>query len=84
MINKVDEKPGVDVIKATIIVQKGTQKGMIIGKDATAIKRIGKDARLKIEKLTGKKCYLELFVSIKKGWTKNKQGLKELGYDVTF
>ena len=36
------------------------------------------------EKLTGKKCYLELFVSIKKGWTKNKQGLKELGYDVTF
>ena len=62
MINKVDEKPGVDVIKATIIVQKGTQKGMIIGKDATAIKRIGKDARLKIEKLTGKKCYLELFV----------------------
>ena len=84
MINKVDEKPGVDVIKATIIVQKGTQKGMIIGKDATAIKRIGKDARIKIEKLTGKKCYLELFVSIKKGWTKNKQGLKELGYDVTF
>lgn len=84
MINKVDEKAGVDVIKATIIVQKGTQKGMIIGKDATAIKRIGKDARLKIEKLTGKKCYLELFVSIKKGWTKNRQGLKELGYDVTF
>ena len=41
-------------------------------------------ARIKIEKLTGKKCYLELFVSIKKGWTKNKQGLKELGYDVTF
>lgn len=57
---------------------------MIIGKDATAIKRIGKDARLKIEKLTGKKCYLELFVSIKKGWTKNRQGLKELGYDITF
>ena len=57
---------------------------MIIGKGATAIKRIGKDAREKIEKLTGKKCYLELFVSIKKGWTKDKQGLKDLGYDVTF
>ena len=84
IVNKVEEKPNVDVIKATIIVQKDTQKGMIIGKGATAIKRIGRDARMKIEKLTGKKCFLELFVSIKKGWTKNKQGLKELGYDVTF
>lgn len=84
LINKVEEKKDLDVVKATIIVQKGTQKGMIIGKGASAIKRIGKDARIKIEKLTGRKCYLELFVSIKKGWTKNKQGLKELGYDVTF
>jgi len=83
LVNKVEEKDNLDVVKATIIVQKGTQKGMIIGKGATAIKRIGKDARLKIEKLTGRKCYLELFVSVKKGWTKNKQGLKELGYDVT-
>lgn len=84
LINKVEEKPKIDVIKATIIVQKGTQKGMIIGKNADAIKRIGRDARLKIEKLTGRKCFLELFVSIKKGWTKDKQGLRELGYDVTF
>ena len=84
LINKVEEKDNLDVVKATIIVQKSTQKGMIIGKGASAIKRIGKDAREKIEKLTGRKCYLELFVSIKKGWTKNKQGLKELGYDVTF
>ncbi len=84
IVNKVEEKPNVDVIKATIIVQKSTQKGMIIGKGATAIKRIGKDARVKIEKLTGKKCFLELFVSIKKGWTKDKKGLKELGYEITF
>ena len=84
LINKVEEKDNVDVVKATIIVQKSTQKGMIIGKNAVAIKRIGKDAREKIEKLTGKKCYLELFVSIKKGWTKDRQGLKDLGYDVTF
>ena len=84
LINKVEEKDNVDVVKATIIVQKSTQKGMIIGKNAIAIKRIGKDAREKIEKLTGKKCYLELFVSIKKGWTKDRQGLKDLGYDVTF
>lgn len=81
-IDKVQEKPEIDVIKATIIVEKSSQKGMIIGKGAAAIKRIGKDARKKIEKLAGKKVYLELFVSVKKGWTKNKSSLKEMGYDI--
>ncbi|AYJ79238.1 GTPase Era [Aliarcobacter cryaerophilus ATCC 43158] len=82
MINKIEEKPNVDVIRATIIVQKDSQKGMIIGQKATAIKRIGKAARIKIEKLSGKKCFLELFVSVKKNWTKNKDALKSMGYDM--
>ncbi len=81
MMNKVEEKPNVEVIKATIIVEKQTQKGMIIGEGGIAIKRIGLNARKKIEKLIGKKVYLELFVSVKKGWSKNKEGLRELGYD---
>ena len=81
-INKIEEKPNVDVIRATIIVQKDSQKGMIIGQQATAIKRIGKAARIKIEKLSGKKCFLELFVSVKKNWTKNKDALKSMGYDI--
>lgn len=82
MINKIEEKPNVDVVRATIIVQKDSQKGMIIGQKATAIKRIGKAARIKIEKLSGKKCFLELFVSVKKNWTKNKEALKSMGYDM--
>ena len=82
MINKIEEKPNVDVIRATIIVQKDSQKGMIIGQQATAIKRIGKAARIKIEKLSGKKCFLELFVSVKKNWTKNKDALKSMGYNI--
>ena len=82
MINKIEEKPNVDVIRATIIVQKDSQKGMIIGQQATAMKRIGKAARIKIEKLSGKKCFLELFVSVKKNWTKNKDALKSMGYDI--
>ena len=82
MINKIEEKANVDVIRATIIVQKDSQKGMIIGQQATAIKRIGKAARIKIEKLSGKKCFLELFVSVKKNWTKNKDALKSMGYDI--
>ncbi|QOG13286.1 GTPase Era [Arcobacter sp. FWKO B] len=81
-IDKIEEKPNVDVIRATIIVEKDSQKGMIIGKNAEAIKRIGKAAREKIEKLSQKKAYLELFVSVKKGWSKNKEGLKNMGYDI--
>lgn len=81
-IERVQEKPEIDVIRAMIVVEKSSQKGMIIGKGASAIKRIGKSAREKIEKLSGKKCYLELFVSVKKGWSKNKDSLKEMGYDM--
>jgi GTP-binding protein Era len=81
VIDKVDEKPNVDVIKATIVVEKSTQKGMIIGKKGEAIKRIGYNARKKIERLTQKKAYLELFVSVKRGWSKNKSSLKEMGYN---
>lgn len=80
-IDKIEEKPNVDVIKATIVVEKSNQKGMIIGEGGAGIKRIGRYAREKIEKLSGKKAYLELFVSVKKGWSKNKVALKELGYD---
>ncbi len=81
IIDRVEEKDNIDVIKATIVVEKSTQKGMIIGKGATAIKRIGYIARRKIERLSQKKVYLELFVSVKKGWTKNKSSLSELGYN---
>jgi GTP-binding protein Era len=81
VIDKIEEKPNVEVIKATIIVEKSTQKGMIIGKGGEAIKRIGLNARKKIEQLVDRKVYLELFVSVKKGWSKNKESLKELGYD---
>jgi GTP-binding protein Era len=81
IIDKVEEKKGLDKIYATIVVETNNQKGMLIGKGATAIKRIGKDARLKIESLTGQKCFLSLFVSVKKGWSKNKKSLKEFGYD---
>jgi GTP-binding protein Era len=64
VIDKIEEKPNVEVIKATIIVEKSTQKGMIIGKGGEAIKRIGLNARKKIEQLIDRKVYLELFVSV--------------------
>lgn len=80
VIDKVDESEEIEKIQATIIVEKTTQKGMIIGADGKTVKRIGRNARAKIEHLLQKQIYLQLFVSVKKGWSKDKQSLEKMGY----
>ena len=80
LIDKVEESKNLEKIRATIIVEKQTQKGIIIGQGGAAIKRIGRDARLQIENLIGKKVFLDLFVSVKKGWTNDKKSLEDIGY----
>ncbi|RUM62934.1 MAG: GTPase Era [Sulfurimonas sp.] len=81
IIESIDEESHVDVITAMIIIEKESQKGIIIGKGGDCIKRIGKSAREKIERLSTKKAYLNLQVVVKKGWTKDVNFLKEIGYD---
>lgn len=80
VIDKIDESDAIDHIRATIIVEKESQKGIMIGKGGTTIKRIGKLARGKIEKLSGRKAFLDLFVSVKPNWTNDRKSLEELGY----
>ncbi len=80
IIESIDEESGVDKIYAMIIIEKESQKGIIIGKGGESIKRIGKSAREKIERLSGKKAFLNLQVVVKKGWTKDKNFLEEIGY----
>ena len=80
IIDKIDEKRDIDHIRATIIIEKESQKAIVIGKGGSTIKRIGKNARQKIEQLSGKKVFLDLFVSVKKGWTNDKKFLEEIGY----
>ena len=80
IIEKIEEKENVDVVMASIIVEKDTQKRMIIGKKAQSIKRVGQYAREQMEKFSGKKIYLDLNVVVKKGWSKNKSFLEDLGY----
>ncbi len=53
---------------------------MIIGKRGESIKRVGKVAREKLELFARKKIYLDLHVSVKRGWSKSKKGLEEQGY----
>ncbi|GEP18656.1 GTPase Era [Pediococcus argentinicus] len=67
-------------IQATIIVDRPTQKGIIIGKGGKMLKEIGSRARLDIEHLLGNRVYLELWVKVSEGW-RDKQGmLQSYGY----
>lgn len=79
-IEKIDETDSLDTVYATIVVEKDTQKGMIVGEKGLGIKRVGKLARQQMELFSGKKIYLDLHVSVKKGWSKNRDGLEDMGY----
>lgn len=81
-IEKIEEGDTLDKVYATIVVEKDTQKGMIVGQKGVGIKRVGKLAREQMELFSGKKIFLDLHVSVKKGWSKNKDGLEEFGYIV--
>jgi GTP-binding protein Era len=69
-------------IRAEILVDRGSQKGILIGKGGRAIKRLGKRAREKIESFTGDRVYLDLWVKPLPGWRKKASTLKRLGYHV--
>jgi len=66
-IEKIDEDEGMDRVYATIVVEKDTQKGMIVGQKGEGIKRVGKLARQQMEVFSGKRIFLDLHVSVKKG-----------------
>jgi GTP-binding protein Era len=77
---KEDELKGLTTIHATIIVEKDSQKGIIIGKGGAMLKAIGQAARKDIEELLDRKVLLKLWVRVEKDWTKNPRMLKELGF----
>ncbi len=79
-IEKIYENDDIDRVYATIIVEKETQKGIIVGNRGEGIKRVGKFARNQLEIFSQKKIYLDLHVAVKKGWSKSRSGLEEQGY----
>lgn len=74
------EKEGIIFIDSIIYVERDTQKGILIGHKGDAIKKVGTEARLDLEKFFGKKIHLNLFVKVKKDWRKNERDLKSFGY----
>ena len=67
-------------VYANIIVERKSQKGIIIGKGGRLLKEIGTRARRDIQQLLGNKVYLELWVKVEKDWRKRKSNLQEYGY----
>ncbi|WP_121021816.1 GTPase Era [Helicobacter vulpis] len=76
------EEARLDRIEAKIVVEKTSQQKMVVGKGAWVIKKIGKQARLKMETFGGKKVFLRLEVVVCKNWSREKDQLKNMGYVV--
>ncbi len=79
-ISKMQEKPKITNIYATIFCEKATHKGIIIGKNGEMLKKIGTMARGDIEKMLQKKVYLELWVKVKSDWRNSDFLIKNFGY----
>ena len=75
-----EREAGKDFIKAIIYVERDSQKGIIIGENGKAIKRVGVIAREEIERQIGRKVFLELWVKVMEKWRKDKKKMYKLGY----
>jgi len=67
------------VLRATIVVDRPTHKGIVIGAEGRRLREIGRRARLELERLFGVRVFLELFVRVEEGWARNPRRLRELG-----
>jgi len=74
------EEPKIIRIRSVIMVERDTQKGIIIGHKGAALKRVGSEARKDLEKFFGKKIFMELYVKVNKNWRSDKNQLKRFGY----
>lgn len=74
------EEENIIRIRSLIMVERDTQKGIIIGHKGTAIKRVGAEARRDLERFFQKKVFIELYVKVNKNWRSDKNQLKRFGY----
>jgi len=79
-IEEYKEEEEITRIRALIIVERNSQKGILIGKNGDMLKRIGRESRIDMQKFIDKKVYLETFVKVDKDWRGSEQKLKKYGY----
>lgn len=80
-IEKYQESDDIDRIYASIFCETKSQKGILIGKGGSLLKKIGSEARHDLEKIVDKKVFLGLEVKVEKDWRKKQNSLKNFGYD---
>lgn len=80
VVNSFKDEPTIIKIQVDILVERDSQKGIIIGDKGSSLKRVGTAARLDMEKFFQKKIFLELFVKVDKDWRSNDNRLKNFGY----
>ena len=81
VIDKYEEEGNLRRIAASIMVERDSHKGMIIGGGGERLKRIGSEARQELESLLGAKVFLELWVKVRSGWAADEEHLRSYGYD---
>ncbi|MCV9385249.1 GTPase Era [Reichenbachiella ulvae] len=79
-VTEFKEEEDIIRMRAEIIVERKSQKAIIIGKGGEAIKKVGTESRLQLEKFFGKKVFLETFVKVEADWRKKEKSLKRFGY----
>ena len=75
-----EERDDLDYINAEVIVNRNSQKGMIIGKGGRAIKKLGMESRKSIEEFVGRKVFLDLHVKVRDKWRDNENMVRNFGY----
>jgi GTP-binding protein Era len=82
MVDEFKERAGgkATYIKATIYVEKDSQKGILIGKGGEMLKKVGQMAREEMERFLEKRVFLDLWVKVERNWTKDDKALKRFGY----
>ncbi len=77
------DRPGTGVVRifADIVTERPTQKGILIGKGGSMLKRIGTMARKELQEVLGCRVHLELFVKVERDWTKTARGLRKFGFE---
>lgn len=81
LVQKYEEQENIDKIYADIFCETKSQKGILIGKGGSLLKKIGMESRVEIEKMVDKKVFLQLNVKVEKDWRKNNTALKMFGYE---
>lgn len=79
---KIDEEKKIADIYASILVERDSQKGIVIGAKGSKLKQIGIDSRKDVEHLIGMQANLKIWVKVKLGWSDDDRALKSLGYDL--